>query len=475
VRIRKTVGRNFQNQAQEQPNRARRAVLTGGAVGLAAVAGTTLGTAQPASAGTTGLTEITPSADTTGVMDTKAIVNAINALPNGGVVYLGPGDFYISFVTNFSSSAFNAIIDVPAQTSTGTGGGKGVSIQGSGSATVVHVVDTTNSGYIGFHCHRTSGYGAQFGLPAQGTTSFLRDFVVDGTSAGTNATGVDIGDGWGYDLNLTIVNFEASGSIGLNIINRVSWTEKGRFRAQLMNNATAAVLDTTGGGDHSHEYNFYDFDIFCNEDQQGVVVNHGLNNGGCTLWLHGNMSLTSSSSGTPTNNVAALTLTGTDGSGDYSRFYFSEIVMKVEGNPGNGTGNTYPYGIYLGSSNNAIQQCHGIITHSLTGSNLNNGEFSFRGQISGDSNLSLAYTGAPGSGQTSTSPPPVPASTTAQQNYGPDQMVYVKGGTVSAITVNKVSTGQTSGAFLIPAGGIITLTYSVKPSWTWVPAAYTAY
>ena len=114
---------------------------------------------------------------------------------------------------------------------------------------------------------------------------------------------MDIGDGWGYDLNLTIVNFDASGSIGLNIINRVSWTEKGRFRAQLMNNSTAAVLDTTGGGDHSHEYNFFDFNIFCNEDQQGVVVDHGLNNGG-HCQLHGGMSLTSSGSGTPRDNVA---------------------------------------------------------------------------------------------------------------------------------------------------------------------------
>ena len=145
--------------------------------------------------------------------------------------------------------------------------------------------------------------------------------------------------------------------------------------------------------------------------------------------------------------------------------------MKVEGNAGNGTGSTYPYGIYLGSSNNAIQQCAPIITHSRPTPDLNNGEFSFRGQISGGSNLSLAYTGAPGN-EAETTPPPA-ASTTAQQGLTRIRWCMSKGGTVSAITVNKVSTGQTSGGFLI-AGGIITLTYSVKPSWTWVPAACTA-
>ena len=471
MRSHKIVRRDVSDQEQEQPSGARRALLTGGAVGLAAMAGATFGRVQPASAATVTVTEITPTGDNTGVGDTKAIVTAINALSDGGVVYLGPGEFYITFVTGYSNSTYDAVIYVPAQTSSGTAGGQGVSIQGSGSATVVNML----GGHTGFYCHRTSGYGAEYGLPAQNTTVFLRDFVVDGRNAAANAIGVDIGDGWGYDLDLTIVNFQAAGSIPLNIINRVFWTEKGRFRAQLMNNSVAAVLDTAiPSSDHSHEYNFYDFNIFCNEDQQGVVVQNGINNGGCILWLHGDMSLTSSSSGTPTNNVAALTITGNDGAGDNSRLYFSEIVMKVEGNSGIATGNTYPYGIFFGASGNAIKQCHGIITHSLTNSNLNSGEFSFRGEIC-DPGLSLTYTGTPGSGQTSISPPSVPPSGTAQQNYGPDQMVYVTGGTVSDITVNTVSTGQTSGGFFIPAGGIIKLTYSTTPSWTWVPAAYSAY
>ncbi|HEV2373221.1 MAG TPA: hypothetical protein VGS19_13730 [Streptosporangiaceae bacterium] len=521
------------DQERSQPNRTRRTVLTGGAVGLAAVAGTTLGGlggAEPASAQTMGPVWVSPSGDTSGATDTTNINNAIKSLPNGGVVGLNPGLFYVTSIT------------VPAQVTTGYS----VSILGSGSATVVYVV----GGGTGFSYHRTSGYGAQFGLPAQQTVGFLRDFVIDGTHATSGAVGLDVGDGWNFDISLVVVNFTASysftaatssraftasgtsypgafavmlsgtnlpggfkpgvvyyttnvsgakfdlaayvggpvitptstgsgtvtGTIPAWITNRVFWCEKGHYRLQLMNNSIAGLLDTAvPSNDHSHEYNVFDFNIFCSAGQQGIVLNSGVNLGGCELWLHGNMASLASGVTPAQAGLAALSINGTDGAGDYSRLYESEIIMKVEGNQGDGAGTAYPYGIQFGSSNNGIKQSGGIITHSLSNSNVNNAEFSFRGQVSGDPNLSLAYTGAPGSGQTSTSPPAVPASGTAQQNYGPDQMVYVTGGSVSNIAVNTVPTGQTSGAFFVPAGGIIKLTYSAKPSWTWVPAAYSAY
>jgi hypothetical protein len=42
--------------------------------------------------------------------------------------------------------------------------------------------------------------------------------------------------------------------------------------------------------------------------------------------------------------------------------------------------------------------------------------------------------------------------------------VTVAGGTVSAIAVNGVTTGATSGTFFVPAGGTITVTYTVAPT-----------
>jgi hypothetical protein len=221
---------------------ARRAVLTGGALGLAAVAGSTLGGAEPANAAIGGgPIWISPLGG--GQDDTSAIQNILNQ-PGGGILGLSAGTFNITSVT------------VPAQTTSGTGGGSGWSVIGCGSATAVNVSGTGT----GFSLHRQFGYGAQFGLPAQHTTSFMRNFVIDGTNASPGAVGVDVGDGWGYDIDLVIVNFSQPGSIGLRLNNKVFWTEKGRFTAQPMNNDTAAVIDSVGG-DISHEYNFFDFNM----------------------------------------------------------------------------------------------------------------------------------------------------------------------------------------------------------------------
>lgn len=59
------------------------------------------------------------------------------------------------------------------------------------------------------------------------------------------------------------------------------------------------------------------------------------------------------------------------------------------------------------------------------------------------------------------------ASTVAAYNpnsVGVNQTV--SGGTVTAIAVNGVTTGATSGTFYVPAGGSITVTYTVAPTFT---------
>ncbi len=64
--------------------------------------------------------------------------------------------------------------------------------------------------------------------------------------------------------------------------------------------------------------------------------------------------------------------------------------------------------------------------------------------------------------------PAVPASGTALTNPFPfDCTVYVNGGTVTAVDVGGTATGQIAGAFPVPAGETITLTYSAAPTWTW--------
>lgn len=57
------------------------------------------------------------------------------------------------------------------------------------------------------------------------------------------------------------------------------------------------------------------------------------------------------------------------------------------------------------------------------------------------------------------------ASATAMVNNNPYTVaVTVAGGTVSAIAINGTTTGLTSGTFYVPAGGTITVTYTVAPT-----------
>lgn len=70
---------------------------------------------------------------------------------------------------------------------------------------------------------------------------------------------------------------------------------------------------------------------------------------------------------------------------------------------------------------------------------------------------------------TALGPPTVPATTVALVNpYLTDCLVYISGGTVTAIVIDGVTTGLTSGTFLLQATHKISITYSVAPSWVWV-------
>lgn len=65
--------------------------------------------------------------------------------------------------------------------------------------------------------------------------------------------------------------------------------------------------------------------------------------------------------------------------------------------------------------------------------------------------------------------PGIPSSTTPLTNpFWRDAAVNVNGGNVSAIAVDGVATGATSGLVIVPTGKTITLTYSLVPtSWVW--------
>ena len=64
--------------------------------------------------------------------------------------------------------------------------------------------------------------------------------------------------------------------------------------------------------------------------------------------------------------------------------------------------------------------------------------------------------------------PTVPATTVAYTcAFATPVNVYITGGTVTAIAINTIATGLTSGMFRLKPSDTITLTYSAAPTWTW--------
>jgi hypothetical protein len=64
--------------------------------------------------------------------------------------------------------------------------------------------------------------------------------------------------------------------------------------------------------------------------------------------------------------------------------------------------------------------------------------------------------------------PALPATTVELVNpFWRDAAVAIAGGTVTAILVDGVATGLTSGTVIVPAGKGITVNYSVAPTWKW--------
>jgi|HubBroStandDraft_2_1064218.scaffolds.fasta_scaffold01875_10 hypothetical protein len=79
----------------------------------------------------------------------------------------------------------------------------------------------------------------------------------------------------------------------------------------------------------------------------------------------------------------------------------------------------------------------------------------------------------PNSNTPSSLTPAVPASGTPQNNTsGVPVVVTLSGGTITAVAISGVTqsvngSNTIAGSFVVPAGGSITLTYSVAPTWVW--------
>lgn len=290
----------------------------------------------------------------------------------------------------------------------------------------------------------------------------------------------------------TGVTFSGAGSgvllcsIGMRITDYIFWSEKSYgYNVLCSNNAIQVVMDTTnpggGGGDVSLEYNEVILNMFCNAGQQGLAVAGGANLGGVRLWTYGNMSGIPNGLTVAQTGCAWITFSGMDSGGDSpSRLYSGELHMKAEGNPGNGQNGVYPYAILCATGNEYVRSSAGHITHSLSNSLLNGGEFSFNGMALDDTGLSGVFpsnfvSGTQNAPGTQAGQPTVPPSGKKFLNYSMAQTVYITAGTAGC-TVTKNGAAVTFAAgvtlpFTMNAAEELSLTYTNAPTWVWVPAA----
>lgn len=443
---RQSAGRVASEQEHAHLNRGRRALLTGGALSVAAVAGNSLIGARAASATQTQpVTAILPSNDTLGNQDLANITDAFNTLPTVvdpdtklhyavGSVLLGPGDFYV-----------NAPIVKPPK----------VDLIGSGPGTVIFVVGgTATTGVTGISSHHDVTPGQVRHFTKSGT---IADLVVDGTGAGggAGAIGIDVGDGWGHRLDhVWINNFTGDGAIGLSVCNQHFWTEKLQARhVTLVNNSTAVQHWLSGTTAQSQEYQDVEYYLWMQPQQNGIVV-QGVNWNG-SMRVRGNVL-----KGTTAGNAVITLKADPNGAGNAAMHGFFDISTEAN----DGTGAVNPASIMFADANQGSFTGTGYLRFTGGQTNAAPGQIQFRGMvIEGNQSLQAVVTPAfPASG-------PANAVTNTQN----DANVYITGTNITQIQINGIITGVTSGQVFVPAGATISVTYTGNvgnAGWKWISA-----
>jgi hypothetical protein len=450
-------------EPESQPSTGRRALLASGAVGLAAVAGATLGRATPASAQDTtqDVTWLMPSNDATGATDYTNISSWFSA--GNYFLWLGPGAFYI-----------DNVIDIPHK----------ATLLGTGPDTRVYCV--TSSGATptngGFYMHDTDGGDGS--SSKQNSSGCIRDLIIDGSllASGASSTGLDIGDGWGYRLDHVFVeNFTGASSIGFRIGNDYYFTEKMVGTSLHARNCTTLVyMNTTIGNDVSHGYNDLEFYISLNPGsppnlQSAFTFDDGVNYYGGSLRVRGNQYYLADA---PDPGPWFFGLVGSIANSGVT--YYSQILecfldVRVEGDPDSGDpSNEYSVNrLHVQYAENGIFDCFGRFT--MTGSNGDpdavSGQFQLSGLVPSNSMVPIRTEAPDWEPQPTITTPTIATGTAIANSTGCNVMVYLDGGTLTAATkINSTAVGDTSTRqYYLPQGQTIKLTYSGSPSWQWQP------
>jgi hypothetical protein len=260
---------------------------------------------KPASSGGGGATVVVqPTGDTTGGGDAAAISAAVASLPaTGGTISLTPGHYYL----------------VPGVVVIAMTQNRPVRIQGNG-AYISAVVGGSGAVIRQYGSYATSSAANNAGIS---------DITIDGTSASAGIIGFEGGDCTFFKMDhLVVQNFTGAGSIGILLVNTITWTEEGDWRA-LVNNCANTVIIEAGAGYNSFGYNNFDFTIFAAAGQQGLQVLNG------AYLYHGSLRIRGDfgSAAAPANAVLYLggvNAAGGPANGDTVNMLGCTLAIQVE-------------------------------------------------------------------------------------------------------------------------------------------------
>jgi hypothetical protein len=243
------------------------------------------------------------------------------------------------------------------------------------------------------------------GFPGIGTWGGgVLGLTIDGSGTASQSSGLHIGDGEEYQVDLKVRNFTQAGSFGIHIDNTVWWVGRMHAKAQIVNCDTAVAFDvtSTAQGSVNFGYSDYAFDIFNYQQQNGVTIKAGAHPYNSVLRINGEWEQNSGTS----NFGTLLTVIGTfSPSGPASQLTNCELHVHAEMNGTGGLAN--PQTVLLGSTNK-IKVCQGELVfinnpnqgswQPASGFTAGQDQFGFTGTVIGDPSL------APGSTQGDTPP-----------------------------------------------------------------------
>jgi hypothetical protein len=393
--------------------------------------------------------------------DTAAIQAAVKAV-SGGVIFLPAGTYK---VTSTISVAWNNIV-------VGTGRGTVVLFEPSTSADAFTMFGTSQP---------SGNYGTQ-----EDQSGGFRDLMIDANNTSSALAGIHIGDALGYEIsNVFIRNFSGTSGVGLHVDNHQWWTEKMRAHHVVTSNCTRHVLMEQTGGNDSLAYSEYDVHMYLEAGQTGLTIQEGVNPYANRFWLTGNVEVGTASAGIPT----FLSITGSDSSsGNFSKIQDSLIFIRAETSAQSTSYSPQTISFGTTGGSNIITNCFGEILFEGGGggywqtSNATPGNLSgFRGIV----NEALANGAASGLQESqaiqSVTTPGLQNATWIPNTTVANVQVIIppapSGSTISSILLleqgfsNGVTTGLTSGTFLLPPGGQIQVNYTGSPTWHWLRAA----